>query len=89
MATTKTCTFCDEPASDYTDPPTCAVHEDLVLLVERLETEGQPLTLERVTARLKLSLANCKPGAWTITVADLPQLLPAFLKKRSEVNQNG
>jgi hypothetical protein len=82
MTTTKTCSFCKEPAAEHQgvtlDPPVCPLHEDLLLLVEAMKKAGKEISLKTVTANLIEARANA--GGWTLTPEQLPTLLPAFLE---------
>lgn len=91
MTNTKTCTYCSEPAALHDgyaiDPPVCAFHEDLLLLIEAMERAGKVIDLETVTASLKEARKNA--GGWTLLPEQLPEVLPAFLQIRNEVKANG
>jgi hypothetical protein len=81
-----TCTYCSAEAVSWrgviVQPPVCAVHYDLLVLVEYMESHNEPITLENVTSRLAWALNN--GGNWALTAAQLPELLPVFLQKNSQ-----
>lgn len=84
MMSAPKCIFCDQPPAAFqgmvVQPPMCLLHYDLATLVEFMIGRGLPLTVEAVQAQLALALAN--GGEWTLTAAQIPELLPAYLAER-------
>ena len=79
-----TCTFCSARGLIWdghvkVDPPMCAEHLDLSVLIEYLNKVGQRVTLENVQATLeRIRAVN---STWTLTVERATELLPEFLAK--------
>jgi hypothetical protein len=78
------CTYCSAEAVSWRgviiQPPVCAAHYDLLILVEYMEGRNEPVVLESVQHRLAWALSN--GGDWAITAGQLPELLPPFLHAR-------
>ena len=79
------CTYCDAPAGSpsavTTDQPLCPTCEDLMILTDKMATEGLDLTVETVSLRLAQA-RRIAPSGWAITPADVGRLLPGFLAAR-------
>lgn len=71
------CTWCDEPATGYTDPPACEQHADLLFMIDWQREQGQPVTVDSTTDLVAQCQAN--NGSLYIDRFDVADLLPPML----------
>lgn len=72
------CLLCEAPARPFSDPPFCARHLDMAVLVEFMRGQGEEITPEAVKGRLEKALT--RSDVWVITPDDVEVLLPDFLE---------
>jgi hypothetical protein len=74
------CIHCNQLVTDDNAGQLCPWHLDLEVLAETLQERRQPVTLESLTALIRLGLS--RGGSFVIVPDDLPSLItPALAEK--------
>lgn len=71
---------CPELAEGDTNPPLCPMHFDLDLLLDFVQARGDEPSIEKVQEHFRRARSNS--SFWTLTEAQIPELLPDFLAQK-------